>query len=43
MQNINETRHVFWHETSTCKCRLGASVCNNKQCWDNDKCSCECK
>ena len=43
MQNINETRHVFWHETSTCKCRLDASVCNNKQRWDNDKCSCECK
>ena len=26
-----------------CKCRLYASVCNNKQRWNDDKCSCECK
>ena len=26
-----------------CKCRLDASVCNNKQRWNNDKCRCECK
>ena len=25
------------------KCRLDASVCNNKQCWNNDECRCECK
>ena len=25
------------------KCRLDASVCNNKQCWNDDKCRCECK
>ena len=24
-------------------CRLDASVCNNKQSWNNDKCQCECK
>ena len=24
-------------------CRLVASVCNNKQSWNNDKCRCECK
>ena len=29
------------HET--CKCRLDASTCNNKQCWNEDKCRCECK
>ena len=23
--------------------RLDASVCNNKQCWNDDKCRCECK
>ena len=28
---------------NTCKCRLYASVCNNKQRWNNDKCRCECK
>ena len=26
-----------------CKCRLDASVCNNKQRWNNDKCKRECK
>ena len=26
-----------------CKCRLDASVCNNKQCWNDDKYRCECK
>ena len=25
------------------KCRLDASVCNNKQHWNDDKCWCECK
>ena len=25
------------------KCRLDANVCNNKQCWNDDKCLCECK
>ena len=31
MSRINETRHVSWHETCTRKCRLDASVCNDKQ------------
>ena len=39
----NETRHIKWHETCKCKCRLDASVCNNKQRWNDDKCRCECK
>ena len=43
MSRTNETRHIKWHETCTFKCRLDASVCNNKQHWNNDKCSCECK
>ena len=38
-----ETRHIKWHETCKCKCRLDASVCHNKQRWINDKCKCECK
>ena len=29
MSRTNETRHMEWHKTS--KCRLEASVCNNKQ------------
>ena len=28
---MNETRHIEWHETCECKCRLHVSVCNNKQ------------
>ena len=24
-------RHIEWHETCKCKCRLDASICNNKQ------------
>ena len=31
MSRTNETRHVKWHEMLKCKCRLDASVCNNKQ------------
>ena len=43
MLRTNETRHIKWHETCKCKCRLDASVSNNKQRWNNDKCWCECK
>ena len=44
----NETRHKKWHKTCKCKCRLDASICNNKQRWNDDKgsvnvnCECEC-
>ena len=31
ISRINETRYVKWHETCKCKCRLYASVCNNKK------------
>ena len=31
MSRTNETRHIDWHETCKCKCRLDASVCDNKQ------------
>ena len=43
MSRTTETRHIKWHETCKCKCRLDASVCNNKQRWNDDKCRCECK
>ena len=39
----NETRHINCHEKCKCKCRLNASVCNNKQRWTDDKCRCEYK
>ena len=43
MSRTNQTRHRKWHKTCKCKCRLDASVCNNKQRWNEDKCRCECK
>ena len=43
MSKTNETRHIKWPETCKCKCRLYASVCNNKQRSNDDKCRCECK
>ena len=42
MSRTNETRHIEWHKTCKCKCRLDTSVCNNKQRWNEDKCRCEC-
>ena len=39
----NEIRYIKWHETFKCECRLDASVCNNKQGWNQDKCRYECK
>ena len=43
MSRTNETRHIKWHETCKCKCRLDATTCNNKQRWNDHKCRCECK
>ena len=43
MSKTSETRHIKWYETCKYKCRLDASVCNNKQRWNEDKCRCECK
>ena len=27
----NETKHIKWHETCKCKCRLDGIICNRKQ------------
>ena len=43
MLRTNETRHIEWHQTCKCKCRLDASICNNKQRWNENKCRCKCK
>ena len=43
MSRTNETRHIEWHKTCKCKCRLDASFCSNKQRWNEDKCRCEYK
>ena len=42
MSRTNETGYIKWNKTCKCRCRLVASVCNNKQRW-NDKCKCESK
>ena len=31
MSRTNEAGHIKWHEMCKCKCRLDASLCNNKQ------------
>ena len=41
MSFSNQTRHIECHETCKCKCRLDASVRNNKQKWNKGKCRCE--
>ena len=43
MSRTNETRHIKWHKTCICTCRLDTSICNNKQRCNDDKCRCECK
>ena len=43
MLRTNKTKNIKWHETCTCECGLDAIVCNNKQCWNKNKCRCECK
>ena len=43
MALTNETRHIKWHKTCKCICRLDKIICNSKQRWNKDKCRCECK
>ena len=39
----NETRHIKWHETYKCICRLDGIICNSKQRCNEDKCRYESK
>ena len=43
MSGTNETKRIEWHKTCKRKCRFNISVCNNKQCCNDDRCRCECK
>ena len=43
ISSTDEKRYIEWHETCKCKCRLDASVFNDKHRWNKDKCRCECK
>ena len=42
ISRTNETEYIGWHETYWCKCRLNASVCNDKQRWNKYNSRCEC-
>ena len=33
----NETRHIKWHQSCKCICRLDKLICNSKQQWNEDK------
>ena len=43
MTLTNEMRPIKWHVTCKCICRLDGIICNSKQRWNKDKCTCECK
>ena len=43
MTLTNETRHIRWHESCKCICRLDKIICNSEQRQNEDKCRCECK
>ena len=38
MSRTNETRHIEWHKTCKCRCRLDASVCSNKDGMKTNSC-----
>ena len=40
---INELKILAKHISCKCKCRFDGRKCNSDQCWNNDKCRCECK
>ena len=43
LSRINETRKIVWHETCKCICHLTSAICDDKQEWNKNKCSCKCK
>ena len=45
MSRTNEARHIKWHETCKCKCRLDAidrGICDKEFIWNPSNCKCEC-
>ena len=37
MSLTNETRHIEWHKSCKCICRLNPIICNSKRRWNKDK------
>ena len=42
LMHANEIKNNVWHETCKCICRLTSAICNSKQIWNSDTCSCDC-
>ena len=42
LMRANETKNVVRHESCKCACRLTSAVCNSRQIWNSDTCSCDC-
>ena len=42
LMRANETKNVVYHGSCKCVCRLTSAVCNSKQIWNSDTCSCDC-
>ena len=42
LMRANETKNAVWHESCKSVCRLTSAVCNSKQIWNSDTCSCDC-
>ena len=40
---INKLKALIKHILCKCKCRFDGRKCNSSQCWNKDKCWCECK
>ena len=43
ISRTNGTRFIEWHKSCKCECKFWANICNNKPCWKENKCRCECK
>ena len=39
----NKSKTLTKHISFRCKCEFDGTKCNSNQCWNNDKCRCECK
>ena len=43
IMGINASKILTKYISCECKCKLDGRKCNSNQCWNNDKCRCECK
>ena len=43
IMGINASKILTKYISCECKCKFDGRKCNSNQCWNNDKCRCECK